>query len=65
MNMEFDSVFDDTADNDKVYDVLTKPLIGTVMEGFNCSVFVYGATGAGKTHTMLGGADNPGKLCDF
>ena len=23
-------------------------------------VFVYGATGAGKTHTMLGSADNPG-----
>ena len=23
-------------------------------------VFVYGATGAGKTHTMLGSAENPG-----
>jgi len=23
-------------------------------------VFAYGATGAGKTHTMLGNADNPG-----
>ena len=27
---------------------------------YNCSVFVYGATGAGKTHTMLGSASNPG-----
>lgn len=62
MNMEFDSVFDDTANNERVFEVLTKPLIGTVMEGFNCSVFVYGATGAGKTYTMLGGAENPGKF---
>ena len=28
--------------------------------GYNCSVFVYGATGAGKTHTMLGTSENPG-----
>ena len=27
---------------------------------YNCSVFVYGATGAGKTHTMLGSTNNPG-----
>ena len=27
---------------------------------YNCSVFVYGATGAGKTHTMLGSENNPG-----
>ena len=31
-----------------------------VFNGYNCSVFVYGATGAGKTHTMLGSEDNPG-----
>jgi kinesin family protein 18/19 len=30
------------------------------MEGYNASVFAYGATGAGKTYTMLGSEDNPG-----
>jgi kinesin family protein 18/19 len=30
------------------------------MEGYNASVFAYGATGAGKTFTMLGSEDNPG-----
>jgi kinesin family protein 18/19 len=25
-----------------------------VLEGYNASVFAYGATGAGKTYTMLG-----------
>jgi len=29
------------------------------LNGFNSTVFAYGATGAGKTHTMLG---NPKEL---
>ena len=32
------------------------------MSGYNCTVFAYGATGAGKTHTMLGTRDNPGVI---
>jgi kinesin family member 18/19 len=32
------------------------------MDGFNASVFAYGATGAGKTHTMLGSVDSPGVM---
>lgn len=27
-----------------------------------CVVFAYGATGAGKTHTMLGSSENPGVM---
>ena len=30
-----------------------------VLQGKNGSVFCYGATGAGKTYTMLGKVDNP------
>ena len=30
------------------------------MNGYNATVFAYGATGAGKTYTMLGNDDNPG-----
>jgi len=30
------------------------------MQGYNASVFAYGATGAGKTYTMLGTEDQPG-----
>lgn len=32
------------------------------MQGKNGSVFCYGATGAGKTHTMLGTIQNPGVM---
>jgi kinesin family protein 18/19 len=31
-----------------------------VLQGKNGSVFCYGATGAGKTHTMLGTLQSPG-----
>lgn len=31
-----------------------------MLDGFNSTVFAYGATGAGKTHTMLGSAEQPG-----
>ncbi|NXC41315.1 KI18B protein, partial [Penelope pileata] len=31
-----------------------------VLSGYNCSVFAYGATGAGKTYTMLGSEESPG-----
>ena len=34
----------------------------SVLEGVDCSVFAYGATGAGKTHTMLGGQEHPGVI---
>jgi hypothetical protein len=30
------------------------------MQGYNASVFAYGATGAGKTYTMLGTEERPG-----
>ena len=30
------------------------------LEGYNCSIFAYGQTGAGKTFTMMGvGYENP------
>lgn len=61
LNMEFDQVFDDEKTNDNVFERCTKPIVTSVMNGFNCSVFVYGATGAGKTFTMLGSENNPGE----
>jgi len=35
-------------------------LIDGIMGGYNGTVFAYGATGAGKTHTMLGTEKIPG-----
>eukprot|EP01133_Synstelium_polycarpum_P011374 gene11374-13259_t len=50
----FDRVFDPFATQQEVYESTTKDVIGYVMSGYNATVFAYGATGAGKTHTMIG-----------
>ena len=33
-----------------------------MLDGFNATVFAYGATGAGKTYTMVGNPDSPGVM---
>jgi len=37
-------------------------LVEGVLHGYNATVFAYGATGAGKTYTMIGTAENPGNM---
>ncbi|XP_076171198.1 kinesin-like protein KIF18A isoform X1 [Ptiloglossa arizonensis] len=56
----FDKVFDMSSNNDDVFKGSTKDLIISLLDGYNCSVFAYGATGAGKTHTMLGSSKDLG-----
>ncbi|KAF2298843.1 hypothetical protein GH714_028275 [Hevea brasiliensis] len=41
---------------------MTAELVEAVLQGRNGSVFCYGATGAGKTYTMLGTVENPGVM---
>ena len=50
----FDAVFDSSASQMVVYEKTAKPFIPKVLAGFNVTVFAYGATSAGKTHTMFG-----------
>lgn len=56
----FDRVFGSTATNTSVFEGSTKSVITSLLDGYNCSVFAYGATGAGKTHTMLGNKEDLG-----
>lgn len=37
-----------------VYQTVVTPALGEVLAGYNCTVFAYGQTGTGKTHTMEG-----------
>lgn len=60
LTMEFDRVFDIDNSNQDLFEECTAPLVDAVLNGYNCSVFVYGATGAGKTFTMLGSEAHPG-----
>ena len=58
----FDHAFASTTPTSEVYARTTKFLVEGVMEGFNATVFAYGATGSGKTHTMLGNESSPGLM---
>ncbi|KAJ3257989.1 kinesin-like protein Klp5 [Boothiomyces macroporosus] len=56
----FDKVFDDSASQRQVFEGTAKPLIDHVLSGYNSTVFAYGATGCGKTHTITGTEQDPG-----
>ncbi|KAF0898564.1 hypothetical protein E2562_008151 [Oryza meyeriana var. granulata] len=58
----FDSSFPDTTTQAEVYSTTTSDLVEGVLQGRNGTVFCYGATGAGKTYTMLGTMENPGVM---
>lgn len=45
-----------------MHETTTGPIIDSVVEGFNATVFAYGATGSGKTFTMIGTKDRPGLM---
>jgi kinesin family member 18/19 len=60
----FDRVLDESCDQAdvspfsdeitiKVFACTAEPLLDEVLNGFNASIFAYGATGSGKTHTIL------------
>jgi len=53
----FDDVFGPSSTQERVYDAAVRPMVRDVLEGMNCTVFAYGQTGTGKTHTMSGARD--------
>ncbi|KAI3755584.1 hypothetical protein L1987_55388 [Smallanthus sonchifolius] len=56
----FDKVFGSYAETQEVYEVAAGPVIRAAMEGINGTVFAYGVTSSGKTHTMHGDHNSPG-----
>jgi type I site-specific restriction endonuclease len=56
----FDAAFGADSTQAEVYERTTKKLAEAVLDGYNACVFAYGATGGGKTYTMVGTQDNPG-----
>ncbi|NXI00902.1 KIF27 protein, partial [Pachycephala philippinensis] len=50
----FDFVFGKNSTQEEVYTVCIKPLLVSLTEGYNATVFAYGQTGSGKTYTIGG-----------
>eukprot|EP00392_Amoebophrya_sp_AT5.2_P008523 g8551.t1 len=51
---KFDLAFSGQVSTEEVYRKTAQNLIPSILNGYNATVFAYGATGAGKTHTMIG-----------
>lgn len=57
----FDGVYDANSKQRDLYDESVRPLIDSVLAGFNGTIFAYGQTGTGKTYTMQGAWMDPEK----
>ncbi|KAK6307534.1 hypothetical protein J4Q44_G00226820 [Coregonus suidteri] len=50
----FDAVYDFESKQSDIYHDTVRPLVDSVLQGFNGTILAYGQTGTGKTYTMLG-----------
>ncbi|XP_063791344.1 kinesin-like protein KIF22 [Pseudophryne corroboree] len=62
MQYQFDAFYGDAATQREIYTGSVCPILPHLLIGQNASVFAYGPTGAGKTHTMLGDPSQPGVI---
>ncbi|CAM8963032.1 unnamed protein product [Rhodiola kirilowii] len=59
---DFDRIFGDDCKTYEVYRACTKEIVAGAVRGFNGTVFAYGQTNSGKTHTMRGSIAEPGVI---
>ena len=57
---EYDFILDEDSSQSKVYQYTSYELLYQIIEGYNATIFAYGATGTGKTYTMVGEGANVG-----
>uniref|UniRef100_A0A8B9ZK35 Kinesin-like protein n=1 Tax=Anas platyrhynchos TaxID=8839 RepID=A0A8B9ZK35_ANAPL len=55
----FDRVLPPNTTQEQVYNACAKPIVKDVLEGYNGTIFAYGQTSSGKTHTMEGKLHDP------
>ncbi|CAM6033689.1 unnamed protein product [Sphagnum compactum] len=58
----FDVAFGPESTNEDVYNATVSSMVEGVVRGLNATIFAYGATGSGKTHTMAGTIEDPGLM---
>eukprot|EP01038_Epipyxis_sp_PR26KG_P014578 gene14578-19577_t len=59
VNFYFDEVYGMYSRQTEVFESCCRPIVEECLAGFNCTMFAYGQTGTGKTHTMEGNIDSP------
>ena len=59
---EYDFVFGENSTQEEIYENTTASLINQVVEGYSATIMAYGATGSGKTYTMVGKGEKVGLM---
>lgn len=59
-SFSFDPVFPPDTPQHVVHDCISRPLVSSLLQGFNVTVLAYGQTGSGKTYTLTGTEEQPG-----
>ncbi|KAH9848323.1 P-loop containing nucleoside triphosphate hydrolase protein [Lenzites betulinus] len=59
-NYPFSSCYDEHSSQQEIFERDVKPLIDLAFSGMTVTVFAYGVTSSGKTHTMQGSKQQPG-----
>lgn len=54
----FDNIFGPDVDQATLFEQFANPALFDLFAGFNSTIFAYGATGSGKTYTMMGSLDD-------
>ena len=60
LSFGFDHVLDPESSNKDVYEAIGMDIVKSTMIGINSTIFAYGQTSTGKTHTMFGSKEDPG-----
>ena len=56
---EMDYVLKPTVTQNETFKLIGNPIIDNIIKGYNCTIFAFGQTGTGKTHTMFGWQPEP------
>ncbi|KAL5045218.1 hypothetical protein BDW71DRAFT_184481 [Aspergillus fruticulosus] len=54
-SFQFNAVYDANASQQELFEAEVTPTVKHLFNGFDVTIFAYGVTGTGKTHTMRGG----------
>uniref|UniRef100_A0A671V8U5 Kinesin-like protein n=1 Tax=Sparus aurata TaxID=8175 RepID=A0A671V8U5_SPAAU len=61
-SFSFDRVFPTNTTQEQVYNTCAKQIVKDVLSGYNGTIFAYGQTSSGKTHTMEGKLHDPHQM---
>jgi kinesin family protein 18/19 len=59
-DFKFDYIFNKNSNQNEVFQKSASFLVDNIFDGFNSTIFAYGASGTGKTYTMFGTWEQPG-----